>query len=103
MSTMIIHKWGANAMSPCGLSVALVYSTNDVGFSGIWADVTCPECRAPKPEENSRTSGTNEEPSYMAFARTHVRLNEMSSPRVVKLLIERIDALTKELNELKGQ
>lgn len=95
---IVMHYWGDNATSPCGRYVASAYSTNGHGYTSNWTEVDCPACLA----ENSRTSGTKpEEPSYMMFARTNVRMNEMSSPRVVKLLIERIDALTAQLDNLK--
>lgn len=94
---IVMHYWGSNATSPCGRYVTSVYSTNGHGYTSNWAEVDCQKCLA----ENSRTSGTKEEPSYMMFARTNVRMNEMSSPRVVKLLIERIDALTAQLDTLK--
>ena len=45
---------------------------------------------------------SNEEPSYLAFARTNVRDGLLSSSSVVRGLLERIDRDAKKLAELEA-
>jgi hypothetical protein len=45
---------------------------------------------------------TKEEPSYMMFARANVKDNQLTTPLVVKALLERIDRLEKTVADVKA-
>lgn len=94
---MTTHKWGDNAQSPCGLPVAMAYSTNDVGFTSEWKDVDCPNCLQAFVDQQKaaaeRRARAAEEPLYMKAARSSVQHQLPSLPWVVEALLKRIDIL----------